>query len=145
MTEQLVSMTPDAPIRTPDAMASPHSTRPPHTGTLRHQRCLRCEHRWWPRSPMRTLRCPGCKSPYWDRPRRTVQDGKKSPRREAGATVAEPRKQAIGTGESLSFAMAMELLRRLKAEGRSWTELRHELHQQCGVQLDKDQLKALIR
>ena len=34
-----------------------------------HQ-CLRCAHRWWPRSPTRTLRCPRCKSPYWDCPRR---------------------------------------------------------------------------
>jgi len=60
-------------------------------------------------------------------------------------TVAEPRTQAIGTAESLSFAKALELLRRLKVEGRSWTELGQELHQQCGVKLDKDQLKALIR
>ena len=74
-----------------------------------------------------------------------AQDGKKSPRRETGATVAEPGKPANATAESLSFAKALELLRRLKAEGRSWTELGHELHQQCGVQLDKDQLKALIR
>jgi hypothetical protein len=29
--------------------------------------------------------------------------------------------------------------------GRSWTEMGHELHRQCGVHLDKDQLKALVR
>ncbi len=30
--------------------------------------CLRCEHRWIPRKPDRPIRCPSCKSAYWDRP-----------------------------------------------------------------------------
>jgi len=50
-----------------------------------------------------------------------------------------------GTVEPVSFAKALEILRGLKAMGRSWTDMGHELQRQCGVQLDKDQLKALVR
>lgn len=35
-------------------------------------RCLRCGHEWVPREPGHPpLVCGACKSPYWDRPRRT--------------------------------------------------------------------------
>ena len=37
---------------------------------LRQQVCHRCGKAWWPRRPKKPARCPGCKSPYWDRPRR---------------------------------------------------------------------------
>ena len=37
---------------------------------LRQQACHRCGKVWWPRRPNKPARCPGCKSPYWDRPRR---------------------------------------------------------------------------
>ena len=37
---------------------------------LRQQVCHRCGKAWWPRRPNKPARCPGCKSPYWDRPRR---------------------------------------------------------------------------
>lgn len=46
-------------------------------GTLRliavmGYRCERCEHEWVPRMRDRApMVCPTCKSPYWDRPRRT--------------------------------------------------------------------------
>jgi len=34
--------------------------------------CERCGHEWLPRDPDDPpRRCPACKSPYWDRPRRT--------------------------------------------------------------------------
>ena len=32
--------------------------------------CLRCGHKWHPRSDRRPDRCPKCNSPYWDRPRK---------------------------------------------------------------------------
>ena len=32
--------------------------------------CLRCGNQWFPRSPKKPAHCPGCNSPYWDRPRR---------------------------------------------------------------------------
>ena len=32
--------------------------------------CLRCGHQWYPRKPGRPTTCAGCRSPYWDVPRR---------------------------------------------------------------------------
>jgi predicted Zn-ribbon and HTH transcriptional regulator len=45
--------------------------------------CERCGHRWVPREGMNhpARCCPKCKSPFWDRPRRTPKakaDAKKS-------------------------------------------------------------------
>jgi len=68
-----------------------------------------------------------------------------NPRVEKGTVIAASTDTATGTVEPLSFANALELLRGLKAMGRSWTEMGHELQRQCGVHLDKDQLKALVR
>lgn len=30
--------------------------------------CLRCGYRWVPRTKHRPVTCPGCQTPYWDRP-----------------------------------------------------------------------------
>jgi hypothetical protein len=39
--------------------------------TVMGYRCERCEHEWVPRNTEHEPRvCPGCKSPYWDRPRK---------------------------------------------------------------------------
>lgn len=38
--------------------------------TVAGWRCTRCAHEWVPRRPDPPRTCPGCKSPYWDRPRR---------------------------------------------------------------------------
>lgn len=64
---------------------------------------------------------------------------------QSGALVASRKEEPARTAAPVSFAAGLDLLKRLKAEGRSWAELAHELQRQCGVQLDKDQLKALIR
>ena len=41
--------------------------------TIPGWRCERCGHTWSARAPGRTpVVCPGCKSPYWHRPRRTA-------------------------------------------------------------------------
>jgi hypothetical protein len=37
--------------------------------TISKLACLRCEYRWFPRTERRPVRCPSCKSPYWDRAR----------------------------------------------------------------------------
>ena len=38
-------------------------------------RCERCYHIWLPREMEQVPRvCPKCKSPYWDRPRKTPTD-----------------------------------------------------------------------
>jgi len=35
--------------------------------------CLRCFHQWMPRDKSRAPKvCPKCKSPYWNRPRKTA-------------------------------------------------------------------------
>jgi len=31
--------------------------------------CERCGHAWQPRTSEPSLRCPGCLSPYWQRPK----------------------------------------------------------------------------
>jgi len=33
-------------------------------------RCQRCGHAWHPRSHAAPERCPGCNSPYWNKPRK---------------------------------------------------------------------------
>lgn len=35
---------------------------------LKTRTCKRCGHTWVPRRP-RTIQCPKCRSPYWDKPR----------------------------------------------------------------------------
>lgn len=41
--------------------------------TLKGWLCERCSHLWVPREKDRKPRvCPKCKSPYWDRPRRSA-------------------------------------------------------------------------
>lgn len=43
--------------------------------TVKPNICTRCGHRWFPTRfddqgrPLRTKKCPGCNSPYWDKPR----------------------------------------------------------------------------
>ena len=64
---------------------------------------------------------------------------------ERGPVIAASTDTATRTAEPVSFAKTLEMLRGLKAMGRSWTEMGHELQRQCGVHLDKDQLKALVR
>ena len=38
--------------------------------------CERCGHEWYPRADQPPKVCPSCKSPYWDRPRRTTTQKK---------------------------------------------------------------------
>jgi predicted Zn-ribbon and HTH transcriptional regulator len=46
--------------------------------TLEERECLRCGHKWVARK-LRIRTCPGCKSPYWDTPRKggAADDGDK--------------------------------------------------------------------
>jgi len=32
--------------------------------------CRRCKHRWHPRSIVKPVVCPECKSPYWSKPKK---------------------------------------------------------------------------
>ena len=41
--------------------------------------CLRCGHDWIGRIATKPLRCPQCKTPYWDRPRQARENAPESP------------------------------------------------------------------
>jgi DNA-directed RNA polymerase subunit RPC12/RpoP len=34
-------------------------------------KCERCKHEWIPRNEEKPTICPKCKSPYWDKPRKS--------------------------------------------------------------------------
>ena len=124
-------------------------------GVLTQHACLRCSKTWWPRRPSKPLRCPRCKSPYWDRPRRLKSS--KPPaftvNQEAlQESVRQGLHHALGLGmlpsegsEDRSLTKALEVLKEMKAAGCTWTEMAERVEQKFGTKLDKEQLKALIR
>ena len=123
---------------------------------LRQQVCHRCGKAWWPRRPNKPARCPGCKSPYWDRPRRLkhpIMPVKESVNQMA-LTKALGRKMArtLGRGsergidtEDRSLAQALHVLKEMKAAGKTWQEMGERMEREFGASLEKDQLKALVR
>ena len=123
---------------------------------LRQQACHRCGKVWWPRRPKKPARCPGCKSPYWDRPRRLkhpIMPVKESVNQMA-LTKALGRKMArtLGKGgehgkdpEDRSLATALHVLKEMKAAGKTWQEMGERMEREFGASLEKDQLKALVR
>jgi cell wall assembly regulator SMI1 len=112
---------------------------------------------WWPRQPRKPVRCPGCKSPYWDKPRRlrqavtplTTSVNKEAITNSLGQTLTN----ALGRGDAdhqgdhndRSLAHALTVLKEMKAAGRTWQEMADRLEREFGTKLEKDQLKALIR
>jgi hypothetical protein len=64
---------------------------------------------------------------------------------QTNGAVAVAKEQTASPANALSFHAALELLKKLKTLRRSWAEMGNELQRQCGVQLDKEQLKALVR
>ena len=123
---------------------------------LRQQACHRCGKVWWPRRPNKPARCPGCKSPYWDRPRRLKHPimPVKEPVNQGTQAKALGRKMArtLGGGNEhgkdtadRSLAKALNVLKEMKAAGRTWQEMGARIEQEFGARLEKDQLKALVR
>ena len=123
---------------------------------LRQHVCHRCGKTWWPRRPQKPARCPGCKSPYWDRPRRLKHPimPLKEPVNQGALAKAVCRKMArtLGGGnkhgkdtEDRSLAKALNVLKEMKAAGRTWQEMGESMEQEFGASLEKDQLKALVR
>jgi hypothetical protein len=47
--------------------------------------------------------------------------------------------------DNRSLSKALELLKDMKAAGRTWAEMAERVQTDFGAQLDKDQLKALVR
>lgn len=116
--------------------------------TLRQQQCLRCGHHWWPRQVSKSRRCPGCRSPYWDRPRRRdTHKSAVSPPCPVGAPapVSLGEIKPVHSQDDCSLRAALELLRGCKTAGLSWSEMTDQVMNRFGVKLDKDQLKALVR
>ena len=123
---------------------------------LRQQVCHRCGKAWWPRRPNKPARCPGCKSPYWDRPRRLKHPimPLKEPVNQGALARAVCRKMArtLGGGsehgketDDRSLAQALHVLKEMKAAGRTWQEMGERMEREFGASLEKDQLKALVR
>ena len=123
---------------------------------LRQQVCHRCGKVWWPRRPKKPARCPGCKSPYWDKPRRLKHPimPLKEPVNQMALTKSLGRKMArtLGGGnehgidtEDRSLAQALHVLKEMKAAGRTWQEMGERMEREFGASLEKDQLKALVR
>jgi len=126
-------------------------------GSLNEQCCYRCGKVWWPRQPRKPVRCPGCKSPYWDRPRRvrhTVTPPITSVKKETLAhNLGQTLTKAFGSEDAdhqgdhndRSLAHALTVLKEMKAAGRTWQEMADRLEREFGTTLEKDQLKALVR
>jgi hypothetical protein len=51
------------------------SVVPKTTYSVSGWECLRCGHKWVPRIKREPKRCPGCKSPYWNRKRTRSHTG----------------------------------------------------------------------
>ena len=117
---------------------------------LAQRTCLRCGKSWWPRSQSKPKRCPGCKNPYWDQPRREREPP--TPRTYEALTKALQEKVARKLGISVmeqrqdhSLAKALGVLKEMKGEGRSWQDMTERVEREFGVRLEKEQLKALVR
>ena len=123
---------------------------------LQQQVCSRCGKVWWPRQPVKPLRCPACKSAYWAeprRPKRGVVPLQESVNEEAA--TRNPRDGVLKTvvradekrqeSQDRSFIKALCVLKEMKVAGRTWAEMAERIQTEFGARLDKDQLKALVR
>lgn len=120
--------------------------------TLQQHRCHRCGKAWWPRTLSKPARCPGCKSPYWDRPRRmrhevgSLEQGGERLTNDLRRAVTQGLRNRTGQQrEDRSLAKALSVLKEMKAAGRTWQEMAERVEREFGTRLDKDQLKALVR
>lgn len=120
--------------------------------------CLRCGNFWWPRGLNKPQRCAKCKSPYWSRPRKEKKRTGmrayvlKRPHSEWRDAVRDQLEASLGVeGRTLeqepdrTLGRALQVLKEMKAVGRTWAEMAERIQGEFGAQLDKDQLKALVR
>ena len=129
-------------------------SEPPRT--LQRHAFQRFGKTWWPRQSTKPARCPRCKSPYWDKPRRikaAVGPLKEGVSKKAIVrAVAEGLKKAFRTDVTggnetadRSLAMALTVLKDMKAAAKTWQEMSERMERDFGTKLDKAQLKALVR
>ncbi len=127
--------------------------------SLNKRECLRCAYTWWPRQLKAPRRCARCKTPYWNRPRRTgaqtaARMGKKPSSLVAlnigDSSAITPIEPLVSTPPpkpepDRSFAKALTVLHQMKSTGATWAQMAERLRQEFDVQLDKDQVKGLVR
>ena len=68
----------------------------------------------------------------------------KSLRRNMARTRGGGNEHGIETDDR-SLAQALNVLKEMKAAGRTWQEMGERMEQEFGASLEKDQLKALVR
>ena len=68
----------------------------------------------------------------------------KSLGREMARALGGGNKHGIDT-EDRSLAKALNVLKEMKAAGRTWQEMGERMEREFGASLEKDQLKALVR
>ena len=127
--------------------------------SLNKRECLRCAYTWWPRQLKAPRRCARCKTPYWNQPRRkgaqsATGTGKHAPTPAAhnigDLSAVRPMESSVSTPPpkpepDRSFAKAMAVLQQMKRSGATWAQMAERLRQEFDVQLDKDQVKGLVR
>ena len=59
---------------------------------MKKNKCVRCGHEWWPRTPEKPRNCGKCKVAYWWRPARVAKQRQPGP-------VGAPRKYPVDTIE----------------------------------------------
>ena len=113
----------------------------------------RCGKAWWPRQLRKPVRPPGCKSPYWDKPPRVQRSRRslnQSVHKDALATTfGETLTKAVGSEKAdhqgdhsdRSLAHALNVLKEMKAAGRTWQEMADRLEREFGTKLEKDQVR----
>ena len=59
-------------------------------------------------------------------------------------TLGLAQREPLGS-EDCSLAKVLQMLKDMKAAGRTWQEMAERVEREFGTRLDKDQLKALVR
>jgi len=120
------------------------------SSVLAQRTCLRCGKVWWPRSQSKPKRCPRCKNPYWDRPRRERHPP--TPQTFEALTKALQEKVYVKLGikvleerQDRSLVKALSVLKEMKTAGLSWQDMAERVEREFGAKLEKEQLKALVR
>lgn len=125
---------------------------------LRSCTCLRCGNFWWPRGLNKPQRCAKCKSPYWSCPRTEKKrtgirpDFLERPNKEQLDAIRDQLEASLRVERRTTeqepdrtLGRALRILKEMKNAGRTWAEMADRIQGEFGAQLDKDQLKALVR
>jgi len=96
--------------------------------TVMGYRCERCGHEWVPNSEREPSVCPKCKSPYWNRPRKTAML--------TYETFREKIKQTLHKSEPLTWTEIRTAAKLPEAfPNNRWV---HRLEAEIGLKRNKD-------